>query len=113
MVNDLHIKCDIKLRDAQHYFRYENGELQELEDCGELHDDMCAYFEFACSAAAAPSRQVRTRGNQSVMEQIRTRLFEEGGNVIGRRVCKVVGKSLLEGEVSVGYCKGRSVWARE
>lgn len=74
-----------------------------MDDCGELHDDMCAYFEYAGNAAAAAGKQVRTRGNPSVQEQVRARLFEDGGSVIGRRVCKVVGKTLHEGQVTKTY----------
>lgn len=71
-----------------------------MDDCGELHDDMCAYFEFAGNAAAAAGKQVRTQGKASVQEQVRARLFADARNVVGRCVCKVVeDETLLEGKV--------------
>lgn len=71
-----------------------------MDDCGELHDDMCAYFEFAGNAASAPGRQVRARRNPVVQEQVRTRLFKDESSVLGRRVAVVREKVLREGEVS-------------
>lgn len=81
--------------------RYENGEVEEMDDCGELHDDMCAYYEFAGNAATAPAKQVRTRNNPLVQEQIRFRFFKDKGSVLGRRVCMVREKVPCDGEVSV------------
>lgn len=72
-----------------------------MDDCGELHDDMCAYFEFAGNAAVAEGKKVRTRSKSLVQEQVRARLFADGEEVVGRRVCKVVDKTLCHGEVRV------------
>lgn len=79
--------------------RYENGEVREIEDCGELHDDMCGYFEFAGNAAAAEGRQVRTRNSPSAQEEVRSALFEGERSAVGRRVSVIRDKVLHEGQV--------------
>lgn len=79
--------------------RYENGELEEIDDCGELHDDMCAYFEFAGHAATATGERVRSRNNLWLQEQVRVRLLKDDTCILGRHVCAVRGKELREGEV--------------
>lgn len=61
---------------------------------------MCAYYEFAGNAATAAAKQVRTRNNPMVQEQIRFRFFKDKGSVLGRSVCMVCEKVPREGEVS-------------
>lgn len=70
-----------------------------MDDCGELHDDMCAYFELAGNAAAAAARQVRTRNNLAAQEKVRLRVFEDESSVLGRRVCVARKEKVQEGEV--------------
>lgn len=79
--------------------RYENGSVREIEDCGELHDDMCGYFEFAGNAAAAEGKQVRTRNSPSAQEEVRSALFEDEKSAIGKRVSVIRDKVLHEGQV--------------
>ncbi|CAN0493790.1 unnamed protein product, partial [Ectocarpus sp. 12 AP-2014] len=83
--------------------RYENGDVARLDDCGELHDDMCSYFEFAGNAAASAAKHVRTRHlNPLAQEEVRVGLFKgEGvGSVVGRRVSVFREKILHEGWVT-------------
>lgn len=79
--------------------RYENGDLREIEDCGELHDDMCGYFELTGNAAAAEGKQVRTRKSPSAQEEVRSALFGDERSAIGKRVSLVRDKVLHEGQV--------------
>lgn len=79
--------------------RYENGNLKEIEDCGELHDDMCGYFELAGNAAAAEAKQVRTRKSPSLQEEVRSALFGDERSAIGKRVRVIRDKVLHEGQV--------------
>lgn len=79
--------------------RYENGDLRYIEDCGELHDDMCAYFEFAGNAAAADGKQVRTRNSASAQDEVRSVLFGDETSAVGKRISVVRHKVLHEGQV--------------
>ena len=79
--------------------RYENGLFREVEDCGELHDDMCGYFEFAGNAAGAEAKQVRTRKSLSLQEEVRSALFGDVRSAIGKRVSVIRDKILREGQV--------------
>ena len=72
----------------------------ETDDCGELHDDMCSYFEFAGHAATAPGLQVESGDNFWLQEKVRERLLKEDTCIVGRRVCAVRNNELCEGEVS-------------
>lgn len=74
--------------------------MEEVDDCGELHDDMCAFFEFAGNAAVAPGKQVRTRNSPAVQEQVRVRVFKDESSALGRRVSVFREKVLRDGEVS-------------
>ncbi|CAN0289125.1 unnamed protein product [Ectocarpus fasciculatus] len=66
--------------------RYENGDVARQDDCGELHDDMCSYFEFAGNAAAAAAKHVRTRRlPPRAQEEVRVGLLEQGKDKAGRR----------------------------
>ncbi|CBJ48306.1 hypothetical protein Esi_0002_0025 [Ectocarpus siliculosus] len=83
--------------------RYENGDVARLDDCGELHDDMCSYFEFAGNAAAAAAKHVRTRHlPPRAQEEVRLGLFKGKGmdSVVGRRVSVFREKILYEGWVT-------------
>lgn len=71
-----------------------------MDDCGELHDDMCAFFEFAGNAAVAAGKQVRTRNSPTVQEQVRVRVFKDESSALGRRVSVFREKVLRDGEVS-------------
>lgn len=82
--------------------RYENADVARLDDCGELHDDMCSYFEFAGNAAAAAAKHVRTRHlSPRAQEEVRVGLFKgkDIGGVVGRRVSVFREKILHEGWV--------------
>lgn len=82
-------------------FRYENGDLREMDDCGELHDDMCAYFELSGNAAFAAGKQVRARKSPLLQEEVRVALFKDESSPIGRRVSVVRDKVVREGQVSL------------
>ncbi|CAN0157441.1 unnamed protein product, partial [Ectocarpus sp. 4 AP-2014] len=83
--------------------RYENGDVARLGDCGELHDDMCSYFEFAGNAAASAAKHVRTRHLPPLaQEEVRVGFFKgkDMGSVVGRRVSVFREKILHEGWVT-------------